>query len=151
MKTLMIILTMAFAIHTGLLHGQASFGISESGDTINLTDENGLKQGYWDVTERNVRSRGHYQDGQMHGSWLFYHPRGFLARLETYENGRKNGIYIAIDSRGYLSKEEFYVDDELDGLAIEYKYGGNPQSKIHYRKGVKHGKLTITSTGKGLN
>ena len=33
-------------------------------DEINMVDDNGLKQGYWDTTERNIRSKGIYVDDQ---------------------------------------------------------------------------------------
>lgn len=137
-----------FLLLTGLilntqLFAQATFEINESGDTINYTDENGLKQGVWDVTERNIRSYGTYVDDVMEGSWRYYYPRGFLSSLETYQNGKKNGVYIGIDRRGYITKEEFYVDDKLEGPSINYKYGGNIISKVNYKNGIKHGKSEL--------
>ncbi|MCK5338116.1 MAG: hypothetical protein KAJ50_04860, partial [Bacteroidales bacterium] len=76
MKKISILLLLFVFSFASTLCAQATYVVTESGDTINITDETGSKQGFWDTKERNVRSRGEYVDGQMEGSWLFYHPRG---------------------------------------------------------------------------
>jgi len=118
MKKTLILLVVTILLSATSAYSQATYSISDSGDTINITDMKGMKQGYWETKVGSQTIRGHYVNSVKEGAWLTYHPRGFLSKLENYKHGKKDGIFITIDTRGYLNKEEFYKDDKLDGLAV---------------------------------
>ena len=97
MKNVILLLFVTAFITGTALNAQPTFTVTESGDTINLTDDNGLKQGFWETKVRNITSRGNYMDDLKEGTWTNYHPRGFLSKLENYVHGKKNGIFITIE------------------------------------------------------
>lgn len=68
-------------------------------DTINLTDLNGLKQGFWknfdtakQISDRipmQVLSEGYYVNGKKWGIWREYTPKGELKSKIRYESDKE--------------------------------------------------------------
>ena len=98
-------------------------------NTLNFTDNNNLKQGYWEENEgNNLINSGIYIDDRRDGNWIMHYKTGMLHKLEHYSKGLKNGISIEMDNRGYFLLEEYYKNNLLDGESVQYKRGGVKKS-----------------------
>jgi len=89
-------------------------------DTLDQTDVNGLKQGYWIIYGRDKPDKGYpagqrieegvYKDNRKHGIWIKYHKDGMTPRLKgTYVKGRPNGEYWKYYPEGMLMEHGFYT------------------------------------------
>jgi antitoxin component YwqK of YwqJK toxin-antitoxin module len=90
----------------------------KDGDTINVVDKNGLKQGIW---------RTYWSNGDL--------------RSETfYIDNKKNGLEITFyDYPDCPEKEAFYKNDSLDGAVIYYSKRCKKNFEEHYVNGIKEG------------
>lgn len=128
--------------------GFALHGISQ--DTLNQTDENGLKQGYWIISSEMKPEKGYpkgtrieegiYLDDRKNGLWKKYHKDGKTVRLiGTYKNNRPGGEYWKFYPSGVLMEHGFFWSPSLSK--------GTHQSKVHvFERYYKSGCLqTIVS------
>ncbi|UKN03117.1 hypothetical protein K6119_06270 [Paracrocinitomix mangrovi] len=92
-----------------------SLGLFAQNDTINQTDENGLKQGYWiiyghmkpekEYSAEGIIEEGTYKDDRKQGVWTKYFQDGKTIRLiGTYEKNRPNGEYWKFYESGCLKE-----------------------------------------------
>ncbi len=91
-------------------------------DTINKTDANGLKQGYWIVYYPNTtvkKEEGKYVNGKKEGLWKFYYPSGKIKQEVTYKNNRPNGFVRIYYENGNVSEEGIWKGNKWVG---KYKY-----------------------------
>ena len=86
---------------------------SQSDTTINYTDDQGFKQGYWVFTglsdpakgypENGIIYEGSYLNNRMHGYWKFYYQNGIDIKLEgEFDQGRPGGNYIKYYENGCI-------------------------------------------------
>ena len=63
-----------------------------SSDTLNRTDEQGLKQGYWIKLDEEgmLKYEGTFKDNNPTGNFIYYYPDGVVrARSTFYDDGKK--------------------------------------------------------------
>ncbi len=107
-----------FVFISGFAHAQyKSYEIQEK-DTINIIDNNNLKQGIW---------RENWSNGDL--------------KLETvYKDGKKDGLEITwYDHPDCVEQEAFYKDGKLDGSVTHYSKRCRKDFYETYKNGVKHG------------
>ncbi len=136
-------------------------------DTINRTDANGVKQGYWEKYDANgtLIYRGYFVNGRPVGkfdryyedgkvkSHLYYHPHsdtvdvtfyymnGKLAATGHYVNKKKEGEWryysFYHDSLTYM---ETYKHDLRNGPAVTFYPAGDTAQIISFKAGQKDGR-----------
>ena len=130
---------------------------SQTGDTINVTDANGKKQGHWIVTGKDKPGTcyksdqkvqdGKYKDGQKTGVWTEYFCSGNIKNFMTFNDGRPEGPGKVFYENGKIQDEgvwkknrwvsiigstPFYTDDTT------FKFKFRPKDP---RIGVKNSKF----------
>jgi hypothetical protein len=120
-----------------------SFKISANGDTINIVDKKGLKQGRWVNTIAALRGEpgydeeGEYKDDKKTGVWRLYNTTGDIVGVENYLFGGKDGLQQYFSYLGGLVREEnwrgYNPDAPYDTVAVY----GNGNGEITSFKIVK--------------
>lgn len=105
-----------------------SYHISVRGDTINVTDTAGLKQGPWVLHvdplrgEPGYEEEGYFVDGKKEGNWRKYSLVGDFIALENYRGGDKDGKSQYFNKIGDLIREEnwhaYNPEEPYDTIAI---------------------------------
>ncbi len=124
MKEFLYILT--FLLIAGSVFGQK--------DTLNKTDENNLKQGYWIVTDENNKKieEGKYLNDVKTGLWKGYYTDGTLKQEITYKDNKPDGYAKFYYPSGVLSEEGIWKGNKWVG---DYKYyypNGKPSYEWKY-------------------
>ncbi|NPA67874.1 MAG: toxin-antitoxin system YwqK family antitoxin [Chlorobi bacterium] len=85
------------------------------GDTVNVIDKKGFKQGYWvehkPFGEEKI-SEGNYVDGKKEGIWKSYYPGGTLKSEITYVHGKKYGRAKTYFENGNTAEEGVWLIDK---------------------------------------
>lgn len=110
------------------------FMLSPKGDTLNIVDKKGLKQGRWINTVGEVRGEpgyeeeGYYKDDKKTGPWRKYTSTGDIIAIENYRFGGKDGIQQYFTFLGNLEREEewrgYNPDAPYDTIPV-YGTGSN--------------------------
>jgi antitoxin component YwqK of YwqJK toxin-antitoxin module len=142
---LLLITTKAFSQYNNYI-------IGVKGDTLNIVDKKGLKQGKWVVKyeelrgERGYEEEGVYTNNQKEGTWRRYSLEGDLIAVENFRWGNKDGISQYYNKVGELIREESWrainPDKQYDTLDVEdIDHLGNYKRVIVKNEGagVKHG------------
>ena len=102
-----------------IFFGQRSFSqcktyrLSTKGDTINCTDFQDRKQGYWLIDksknygEPGYKEEGHFKDDKKEGEWMRYNLMGDVIADENYKWGNKNGICRYYNLIGIIREESW--------------------------------------------
>ena len=136
------------------------FKISIKGDTINIIDKNGKKQGKWVNTvgelrgEPGYQEEGIYKNDKKEGTWRKYSNEGDLLAVEHYLLGGKDGVQDYYNYLGDLERHEewrgFNPDAPYDTIAV-YGEGNNEISSYKIIKAepysVKNGEWRYYSGG----
>ena len=94
-----------------------NFIIGVKGDTLNMIDENNLKQGKWVEKIASLRGEpgyeeeGVYKDSKKEGMWRRYSLMGDLIAIENYRFGNKNGACQYYNINGLLREESWKAID----------------------------------------
>ena len=102
----------------------------QAGDTINMTDANGKKQGQWILFgyhnpkmvgyELNQKiSEGAYKDNKKQGVWIDYFPSGNIKNKITFLDGRPHGPCNLYFWDGKIKEEGTWLNNRWVG---NYKY-----------------------------
>ena len=90
-----------------------SFKLNPKGDTINITNSQGFKQGRWVNRIDELRGEPGYEEegmynktGEKHGLWRLYTLEGDLLGMENWLNGGKDGLQQYYSFLGNLLREE---------------------------------------------
>ena len=89
-----------------------SYIIGVKGDTLNIVDKNGKKQGRWVNKYEQVRGepgyeeQGFYVDNKKEGQWQIFSLMGDLQAIENYRWGNKNGRSMYFTPFGQPLREE---------------------------------------------
>ena len=123
-------------------------------ERINITDENGLKQGKWEVAFENsnfIRYKGQFNDDMPFGKFKYYyltgevsvimifmdqnvakakiyHKNGNLLSMGKYINQKKDSIWWYFNDRKEILNMESYSNGLLNGEQINY-YPGDPSKE----------------------
>jgi hypothetical protein len=100
------------------------------GDTINMTDANGKKQGKWIIFghhnpkmagyDSNQKiSEGTYKDNKKTGVWIDYFPTGNIKNKLTFLDGRPHGPCNLYFWDGKIKEEGTWLNNRWVG---DYKY-----------------------------
>lgn len=129
-----------------------SYIIGVKGDTLNIVDKKGLKQGKWVVRYEELRGEpgfeeeGEYKDNRKEGTWRRYSLQGDLIAVENFRWGNKDGISQYYNKIGELIREESWrainPDKQYDTLDVEdIDHLGNYKTVVVKNEGagVKHG------------
>jgi antitoxin component YwqK of YwqJK toxin-antitoxin module len=124
MKSFLIILCF-------LIFSICSFG---QNDTLNVTDGNNLKQGYWIVKDDggNKIEEGKYLNGAKIGKWKGYYTDGTVKQELTYIDNKPDGYAKFYYPSGIVSEEGIWKGNKWVG---EYKYyypNGKPSYEWKY-------------------
>ena len=127
-----------------------SFGQTES---INESDDQNRKQGYWILTNQEKKlpgykpnqkvEEGEFVNNKKEGKWIFYFNNGKPKQILYYENGTPNGEATFYYKNGNLREVGTWKNNRWVG---EYKtYYRNGSLKNHFNfnlQGLKEGKQT---------
>lgn len=138
-----------------------SYKISVKGDTINIVDHNGLKQGKWVVHVDPLRGEPGYEEegvfvnDKRNGQWRKYTLEGDFIGFENYKDGDKDGKWEFFTRFGDLVREEnwraYNPNQPYDTIPI---YGTGNNEIISYKivkaqpYSVKDGTWTYYENGK---
>jgi len=117
-----------------------SYVISPKGDTLNVIDNKGLKQGKWVISVAELRGEpgydeeGFYKDGKKAGPWRRYNSTGDIIAIENYRFGGKDGLQEYFSFLGDIMKQEewraYNPDAPYDTIAV---YGPGNNEIISYK------------------
>jgi len=109
----------AFWIIILIIFSQQSFGqcktyrLSTNGDTINCTDFQNRKQGYWLINkeqnygEPGYKEEGSFKNDKREGQWIRYNLMGDIITEENYKWGNKDGICRYYNLMGLIREESW--------------------------------------------
>jgi hypothetical protein len=129
-----------------LLNGKAqykNYSLSANGDTINVIDKNGLKQGRWVTTVGEIRGEpgydeeGLYKDNEKTGPWRKYTSTGDILAIENFRLGGKDGRQEYFNFLGILQRQEEWKGYNPDFLFDTIAVYGNESNEILSYKIVK--------------
>jgi hypothetical protein len=116
------------------------FTISPKGDTLNIVDKKGLKQGKWVNTVPELRGEpgyeeeGYYKDDKKTGPWRKYNATGDIIAIENYLYGGKHGVQQYFTFLGNIEREEewrgYNPDAPYDTIPV---YGQGNNEIIDYK------------------
>ena len=113
-------------------------------DTINRSDNEGLKQGYWIIKFDNSEQtfeEGKFVDNNKEQVWKQYLINGTLISEITYKNDEPSGYAKMYYSNGQLSEEGIWEQDYWIGNYIAYYKNGTVNYKWHFTdEGLRSGK-----------
>lgn len=134
---------------------------------INRTDNEGLRQGYWEqrYPNGNIRYKGVFRDGKPVGELLRYYTdgnkmavmnfdetgtkaeaelfyeNGFTAAKGNYVNEQRDSIwhFYSQYDEGLLMARENYRTGDKHGVSVIYFPNGEISQKLTYRNDLRHG------------
>ena len=141
-----------------------SYKISPKGDTINIINAKGQKEGRWVNRIEELRGEPGYEEegiynkeGAKDGPWRLYTLEGDLLGIENYKNGGKDGSQQYYTYLGDLVREESWrgYDPEhpYDTIPV---YGTGSNEILEYKivkaeqYSVKHGTWRYYQPGSGI-
>lgn len=166
MKNKVVIIIALLFIALGANAQYKEFKLSANGDTLNIVDKKGLKQGKWVTSVGEIRGEpgyeeeGAYKNNEKTGVWRKYTSGGDIIAVENYVHGGKDGLQQYYNYLGMLEREEswrgYNPDAPYDTIAI---YGPDNNEVIGTKLvkaeqySVKHGlwKYYDPQTGRLLN
>ncbi|MFH2144104.1 MAG: toxin-antitoxin system YwqK family antitoxin [Bacteroidota bacterium] len=95
---------------------------TQSGDSLNIVDDQERKQGYWiiyDASNSFKLEEGKFLDNRKTGLWKVYYPEGKIKSEIPYINGKPDGYAKIYYENGNLSEEGIWKGTKWVG---EYKY-----------------------------
>ena len=124
--------------------------ISEGRDTINLIDQNQLKQGQWFLMGKHLpgtcfaqdqkAEEGYYMNNKKAGLWIVYHCNGNIKSKINYVNGRPEGPVMIFFKSGKLNEVGTWKNNHwVDDLNV-YDEAGNMMLFSYDEKGNLHSK-----------
>lgn len=136
-------------------------------DNINITDQQGRKQGLWikEYPNKNIMYEGTFIDDKPVGEFkryfpdkklrsvliyskdgreadaTIYHPNGFISSKGKYIDQLKEGKWQFYSSLvdGWLINEEHYTKNIRNGLSQSYYADHTVAEKVNYVNGLKEG------------
>ncbi|MEJ7589777.1 MAG: hypothetical protein WKI04_19675 [Ferruginibacter sp.] len=148
----------------GVMNASAQYKdykLSPKGDTINVIDSKGLKQGRWVITVGEIRGEpgydeeGIYKDDKKSGVWRRYNSTGDILAMENYRSGGKDGVQEYFNFLGDLQRQEewrgYNPDAPYDTIPV---YGTGSNEILSYKimkaeqYSVRHGEWKYYEGGR---
>jgi antitoxin component YwqK of YwqJK toxin-antitoxin module len=114
----------------------------DNGDTINLTDAQGRKQGFWRYFWGNgdLKYEVFYENNEKEGLEIrYYDAQDCIEFSNTYKNGMLDGPSVTFYSNCNMKVEEIYVNGKKQGYERFYDEGGFLQTEARFDKGELDG------------
>ena len=120
-------------------------------DTINQTDNKGLKQGYWEKNfpDGKTMYKGYFKDGKPYGTMIRYYESGTIkATIDFFENNKSKVIFYYEDES--KAADGYYTDNIKDSCWNYFSYYDKVlKATENYKNGKKSGKAYVYyTTGK---
>ena len=126
------------------------FSFSQN-DTINYTDDQNKKQGYWIFTNKQKKlpgyqpnqkvEEGYYVNNKKDGKWVFYYRNGKKKHILFYQDGIPDGKATFFYKNGTVRETGTWRNNRWVGEYKQYYENGNPKNHFSYdNRGVKNGK-----------
>lgn len=139
---------------------------SQTGTQVNITDQQGRKQGHWIKRYPNeaVMYDGYFKDDHPIGEFKryydtnslksvlvysddgkkatasIYHPNGKIASKGTYVDQNKEGKWQFFSAyTGALISEEYYLKNLRNGLSLKFYPDSTVAERVTYKNDVKQG------------
>ena len=152
MKKIFYIIIPIFICSISVGQSVPSFKIMD-GDTINITDENNLKQGFWkifgitkklpDYEPDQVIEQGKYTSSRKQGLWTKFFASGKTKSEIEYKNNRPNGTYKTYFENGEVEEEGSWKNNRNTGEFIRrYENGQVSQQFAFNTSGKRDGQQT---------
>lgn len=135
-----MLLAMLILIGSGSFAQYKDYKLNNKGDTINIVDQKGLKQGKWVIHMGELRGEpgyeeeGMFKNGEKNGYWRRYSLDGDLLAVENFRVGGKDGLQQYYSFVGELVREEtwrgYNPDAPYDTVAV---YGTGSNEIIEYK------------------
>ena len=153
MQRLLLILLWCIASNLNDANAGSQTGAIASQDTLNRTDENGRKTGWWKVvapaTDKPgyangaLVEEGRYTGGKRAGTWRRYWPNGKVMSEVTYKFGVPRGHYTTYYPNGKVEEEGNWDLDRNTGGFKRFHPNGKPAQEFIFddygqRDGVQH-------------
>ena len=114
----------------------------KDGDTINIIDKNGWKQGIWRTYWNNgdLRSETFYVDNKKNGLEIIFYDHPDCPEQEAYyKNDTLDGRLVRYSKRCKKEFEEHYIQGRKEGWEIEYYDNGIKKAEGYYKNGSLEG------------
>jgi len=110
-------------------------------DTINQTDANGIKQGFWikNYDDGSKQAEGFFKDGKQIGEFNHYYPMGQVQTKIKHRENSDTSDAVYFHKNGKLMGEGYYISEKKDGLWLFYDDMTQLSSAEVYKADVKHG------------
>lgn len=123
----------------------------DRGDTINVIDENNLKQGFWRIFGKmkklpgyepdQVVEEGNYESSRKQGLWKNFFPNGKMKSEIAYVNSRPSGTYKTYFENGQVEEEGSWENNRNTGGFKRYHENGQTaQQFVFNESGKRDGK-----------
>ncbi|MEN9444414.1 MAG: hypothetical protein RIS47_1304 [Bacteroidota bacterium] len=90
-------------------------------------------------SNRNLQTKGAYQNGRKQGIWQYYYPSGRLRSVQNYEDGLRQGQSKIYYPDGKPLSIQYYENDLADGSYTSYFRNDTIEISGRYRKDEKVG------------
>ncbi|MBL4651400.1 MAG: hypothetical protein JKY53_00845 [Flavobacteriales bacterium] len=134
-----------------------------NGDTINVVDENSMKQGHWIYfgKMKNVPGfgpdqkveEGPYKNNRKSGEWTKYFPDESTNSIISYVNNRPNGKYTVYYANGQVQEEGIWKNNRNTGtfkrfyengeVQQDFTFNGTGKREGHQMYGYENGQVMI--------
>jgi antitoxin component YwqK of YwqJK toxin-antitoxin module len=134
-----------FTIFSFILFGQ---------DTVNVTDVNGRRQGYWRKTDSagKLVYTGRFRDGLPDGEFRYYYPDGRIKTVSIMSNHGKRAVTVSYFPNGKKMAVGNYLHEKRDSTWQFFsEYDGALVSLETYQSGVITGQSKIFLPEGGLS
>lgn len=114
---------------------------SQEKNEINQTDENGLKQGYWEKSYPNgtIQYSGTFKNNRPVGQFKRYNQEGDLVAEMNYQETSER-VYTKFYYPGKILRAEGYFLNKLkDSVWVYYTEDGSKINEVPYVNDKKHG------------
>ncbi len=139
-------LIILFLLTVSLAQSQ-SFEPGPNGDTLNLTDAQGKKQGKWIIkgkhkpgtcyTPDQKIEEGRYSENRKTGVWIEYYCNSNMKNKLTFVNGRPDGYAIMYHENGKISEEGNWKANRWVGNYKLYYDNGQVQHQFVFNQNGK--------------
>jgi antitoxin component YwqK of YwqJK toxin-antitoxin module len=115
------------------------------GDTINVKDNKGLKQGVWMKFYKTdtVFSKGQFKNDKPFGTFYAYYPSGKINFTRIYDATGRKSIFKSYYENGKLKLIGYYNLQNKDSI---WKYYGETDSLVateFYKNGQEYGEWVV--------
>jgi MORN repeat protein len=113
-------------------------------DTINIIDNNGLKEGHWIVFGENMSSscyqpkqkvsEGYYINDKKDGTWYEYYCDDKIKSIIEFKEGRPNGKCVTFHPNGAVNETGTWIINGWVGEYFLYYDTGKPQRIFNFNE-----------------